>query len=184
MRPARALAAGLWWRRRAPVLRRLAMFGAVSVVATLVDLAVFNLLLRVESVPRVVATSTGYGVGLVANYLINRWVTFRGGGRDHWSEEFAVFVLVSMAGLVLNNAAVEVAAGLVGTAPALLTLARLVVATGLWLAKFLVVQRWVFPPRPSAGPGPGPLPTEAGPHPEEAPQGPWDPGEDGRPGPA
>ncbi|HXF56273.1 MAG TPA: GtrA family protein [Actinomycetota bacterium] len=184
MRPSGAGAARALWQHHAPTLRRLLVFGTVSVVATLVDLAVFNLLLRAEPVPRFVATSTGYGVGLVVNYLLNRWVTFRGGGRDRWSEEFALFALISVAGLLLNNAAVETAARLVGTGAGLLTGARLVVATVLWTAKFVLVQRWVFPPRAGAASAEAPLPAEAGPDAEQAPQGPGHPAEDGRSRPA
>lgn len=181
-RPGFGAARALWPTHR-PTLRRLVVFGTVSVAATMVDLAVFDLLLLAEAVPRFVATSTGYSVGLVVNYLLNRWVTFRGGGRDRWSEEFALFALISVAGLLLNNAAVEVAARLVGTGAGLLTAARLVVAAVLWTAKFVLVQRWVFPARPGSTSAREPLPAQAGPHLQEAPQGPGHPAEDGRPGP-
>lgn len=129
-------------------LHQFAAFGAVSVTTTVLDFGLFNLLVLSEAAPVVVANTLSYGAGIVASYVLNKRLTFAGGGRDHRSHEIALFVALSLGGLLLNNAAVAVAAWTVGS-PLLLNAAKIGAGAATWVFKFLAFDRWVYP-RPTA----------------------------------
>jgi putative flippase GtrA len=85
-------------------------FAVVGAVGTAVNLAVLKATLIVwgqfnESTPFVVeafASGLAFAVAVVNNYLLNRWWTFRSSGT--MGTEFLKFLVVSVAGLVLNEA--------------------------------------------------------------------------------
>lgn len=131
-------------------LGQVAMFGAVSVTTTLLDFGLFNLLVLSDAAPVVIANTLSYGAGIVASYVLNKRLTFAGGGRDRRSQEIALFVVVNVAGLVLNNAAVAVAAWTAGSA-LVLNLAKIGAGAVTWVLKFAAFQRWVYPRRSSDG---------------------------------
>ena len=84
-------------------------FAMVGAIGTVVNLAVLKLTLMLwgqlnESTPFVVeafASGLAFAVAVVSNYLLNRWWTFRSSGT--MSSEFLKFLVVSIAGLVLNE---------------------------------------------------------------------------------
>ncbi len=123
-------------------------FGAVSVATTVLDFAVFNLLVLLDVLAVVAANTVSYGTGILASYELNKRLTFTGGGRERRSHELGLFVLINVVGLVLNNAAVAAASLLVGEVPLLLNLAKLVAGGATWALKFVTFKRWVYPPRP------------------------------------
>ncbi len=128
---------------------QIATFGAVSVATTVLDFGLFNLFLLAEALPVVVANTISYGSGIVASYLLNKHLTFRGGGRDNRTHEIALFVAFNLGGLWLNNLAVGVAAGAVGGAPLVLNAAKLAAGVVTWLVKFTAFDRWVYPTAPA-----------------------------------
>lgn len=134
--------------RAAARLAQFGLFGAVSVTTTLLDFFLFNLLILSVAVPAVAANTISYGVGIAASYLLNKRFTFAGGGRDTRSHEVALFVVLSLGGLVVNNAAVALAAWAVGS-PLALNLAKIGAGAATWALKFAAFDRWVYPARPS-----------------------------------
>lgn len=84
-------------------------FAVVGAIGTVVNLAVLKLSLLLwgqfnESTPFAVeafASSLAFAVAVVNNYLLNRWWTFRSSGT--MSTEFPKFLVVSIAGLALNE---------------------------------------------------------------------------------
>ena len=84
-------------------------FAVVGAIGTVVNLAVLKLTLMLwgqfnESTPFVVeafASGLAFAVAVVNNYLLNRWWTFRSSGT--MGPEFLKFLVVSIAGLVLNE---------------------------------------------------------------------------------
>jgi putative flippase GtrA len=148
------------WLRRGKLVRRLAAFGAVSVVATIADLGLFNLLVINDLTPLLVATTLGYTLGMATSYLLNRRFTFDG-GRDRRVHEMGIFVLINLVGLILNNGTVALFAGLFGRQTLVLNLARILAAALTWAFKFVTMQQWVFPPRhPDRQHAHEPTPTE------------------------
>ena len=120
----------------------------MSVATTLLDFGLFNLLVFLEVMGAVAANTLSYGAGIVASYALNKRLTFVGGGRDKRSHELALFLLLNVAGLVLNNAAVVLATWLVGEHALLLNAAKLAAGAAIWVLKFVTFKRWVYPTRP------------------------------------
>jgi putative flippase GtrA len=131
---------------RAIDVARLARFGLVSVVATLVDFGIFNLLIIPKLLPPLAATTISYSCGIVASFVLNRWLTFRG-RRESVVHEFGMFLLISLVGLALNSGAVALAERAVGRETLLLNMAKLAAGALTWLLKFKAFKHWVFPER-------------------------------------
>ena len=134
---------------------------------TALDFGLFNLLVAGD-VNVVGANTVAYSCGIAASYALNKRFTFRGGGRDRWITEVALFALISLLGLGLSDLAVWVVDAWLGRAPLPLNLAKLGAGAAVWLLKFTAFRRWVYPPRiesrvvgPSSG-GSGTTPTPSG----------------------
>jgi putative flippase GtrA len=138
---------------RRKLLRRMVAFGAVSVVATIADFGLFNILLIFHVIPLLVATSLAYTLGMITSYGLNRRYTFEG-GRDSRVHEIGIFVFINLVGLALNNGTVALFAALIGRGRLTLNLARVLAAALTWSLKFVTMQHWVFPTRDSGSPSP------------------------------
>jgi putative flippase GtrA len=126
-------------------LRQVIAFAAVSVATTVLDFALFNLLVFGDLLSPVVANTISYGSGIVASYLLNKRLTFAGGGRDKRSHEFGLFVVINLLGLGLNNASVLLATRIAEEAPFALNAAKLIGGAITWTFKFVAFKRWVYP---------------------------------------
>jgi putative flippase GtrA len=125
---------------------RLARFGMVSAITTLIDFGIFNLLVIPKLLPPVAATTISYTCGIVASFVLNKRFTFRG-GRDNLAHEFGLFVGINVIGLALSNGAVALAEHAAGGGTLLLNLAKLGAGALTWTLKFLTFKHWVFPIR-------------------------------------
>jgi putative flippase GtrA len=130
---------------RSPRFRQVVAFAAVSIATTVLDFALFNLLVFGDLLSPVVANTISYGSGIVASYVLNKRVTFAGGGRDRRSHEFALFVAINLLGLALNNASVLLATRVAEEAPLALNVAKLGGGVLTWAFKFFAFKRWVYP---------------------------------------
>jgi putative flippase GtrA len=145
----RRVGTGRFFLRWGIDVARLARFGAVSVITTVIDFGIFNLLVIPKLLPPVAATTISYSCGIVASFVLNKWFTFRG-GRDNLAHELGLFVGINVVGLALNNGAVALAEHAAGGATLLLNLAKLGAGALTWTLKFLTFKHWVFPARESA----------------------------------
>ena len=76
---------------------------AASAFALAVDFGVYSGLIRLASVDYLVAAPIGFGLGLAAIYVLSvRWV-FRQRRLADARGEFALFALIGLAGLALNQ---------------------------------------------------------------------------------
>lgn len=123
--------------------RQISTFGAVSIVTTLLDFTLFNLLIMSSAIPVIAANTISYSAGIAASYLLNKRYTFTGGGRSNRSHEVGLFVLFNVGGLGLNNLAV----GLVASVESTILLNAMKLLAGLVAAvvKFVAFKRWVYP---------------------------------------
>ena len=121
------------------------MFGAVSVGTTLMDFAVFNLLVSVTALSPVTANTISYSVGVVVSYLLNKRLTFREGGRDNRGHEMGLFLVINIVGLALNNGAIALVAREFGRSTVVLDAAKLAAGAWTWVLKFVTFKHWVYP---------------------------------------
>ncbi|MFC3127050.1 GtrA family protein [Pseudoroseomonas globiformis] len=103
--------------------REMALFAGVGVLNTLIDLAVFTLLLTLAQVPPLAANTVSYAAGALNSYLMNGRVTFRARGvrLASWrrASRFAAVnlacLLVSLASLALLSHLMPVLAAKLGS---------------------------------------------------------------------
>ena len=121
------------------LVRQAGRFAIVGAIATAAHYAILIALVEIGHVEPVVATTFGYGVGIVVSYTLNRRFTF-GETTAPVASSFAKFALLYGVGAVLNGA---IMGGLIGLgAPYLLAQ---VVATGIVLFwNFLGARYIVF----------------------------------------
>jgi putative flippase GtrA len=127
--------------------KKAATFGAVSIITTVLDFGIFNVLVEFEPVPLLVANTLSYGAGILASYLLNKRLTFAGGGREKKHHEIGLFILINLGGLWLNNLAVVYANHLIGNEALVLNGAKLVAGVSTWVLKFVLFEKWVYPQR-------------------------------------
>lgn len=84
------------------LLIQLIKFGIVGVIAMLVDLGVLMLLKELLHVDVLWASAAGFSVSVVVNYILSMLFVFRG-GEGSKVKEFAVFALLSIGGLLINQ---------------------------------------------------------------------------------
>ncbi len=85
------------------LLAQLAKFGVVGVVATVIDFGVMNLLHYALHLDILIANTAGFTISLIFNYIASMKFVFE--HRDDMSRkrEFAIFVVLSIIGLLLND---------------------------------------------------------------------------------
>lgn len=85
------------------LLAQLAKFGVLGVVATVIDFGVMNLLHYALNLDILIANTAGFTISLIFNYVASMKFVFE--HRDDMSRkrEFAIFVVLSIIGLLLND---------------------------------------------------------------------------------
>lgn len=130
-------------------------FGVVGLVGLAIDIALFNLLRLTIFSPELVAEGPllakvcSTGVAIVANWIGNRFWTFRAHrGRQLW-REFAEFVTVSLGGMAIGVLCLWVSHYVLGFTSVLAdNVASNVVGLALGTAfRFTLYRLWVFAPR-------------------------------------
>ncbi len=85
------------------LLAQLAKFGIVGVIATLIDFGVMNLLHYGAHLDILVANTAGFVISLIFNYLASMKFVFEHKEDMSRRREFAIFVVLSVIGLALND---------------------------------------------------------------------------------
>lgn len=128
-------------------------FGVVGLVGLVIDFSVFNLLRSTVLAPEVVdhgpllAKAVSVGVAIVANWLGNRFWTFRTERRPHVLREGVEFAIVSLGGMAIALGCLWISHYLLGFTSALAdNISANVVGLGLGTAfRFWPYRTWVFP---------------------------------------
>lgn len=129
-------------RNRKGFLGQIAAFASVSVATTIIDFALFNVLIATDALSPLVANTISYSAGIVASYILNKRITFSGGGRANRGHEVGLFLLFNLAGLAINNGAVA----LVTTRSApVINAVKLLAGALTWVVKFVTFKHWVYP---------------------------------------
>lgn len=131
--------------------REVLTFGAVSVGTTVIDFAIFNLLVSATTLSPVVSNTISYSAGVVLSYMLNKHLTFRDGGRDNRTHEMGLFLVINIVGLAFNNGVIALVAREVGRSTLVLDAGKLAAGIGTWALKFITFKRWVYPAAKPAG---------------------------------
>ena len=121
-------------------------FGVTGVFNTLVDVALFMLLVHVMNTAPALANVVSYSVGILSSFALNSSWTFKAGFGPGTAQRLAVFVGVNLTALALSTGIVAVAAPF--TSPLIAKLISLPV-TYLW--NFVLSRKLVFRAAPPPG---------------------------------
>jgi len=141
---------------RRAMMQRFVRYGSVSVISTLLGLALLSLLIGALGYPAVWSNIIAVGIATVPSFELNRrWVWVQNGERSILRQAAPYFIL-SFAGLVISTFAVHVASDatvhssrLIHTGAA--EVANVAAYGALWLAQFVLCDRILFR-SPSRGP--------------------------------
>lgn len=126
------------------MLRQFLMFAVVGAVGTVAHYAVLIALVQTRAATVPIATTCGFAIGALINYVLNYRFTF-GSGKRH-SEALPKFLLVAVSGAVLNYAVMW----LLTREAAVHYLAAQLAATALVLVwNYLLNRGWTFARRPA-----------------------------------
>jgi putative flippase GtrA len=125
--------------------REVLTFGAVSLVTTVIDFAIFNLLVSATTLSPVISNTISYSAGVVMSYVLNKHLTFRDGGRDNRGQEMGLFLIINIVGLAFNNGVIALVAREFGRSTLMLDAGKLAAGIGTWALKFITFKRWVYP---------------------------------------
>ncbi|MFE9382729.1 sugar phosphate nucleotidyltransferase [Streptomyces sp. NPDC007025] len=162
-------AEGPRWR---PLVSEAFKFGLVGGVGIAVNFAVFDLSRLLTPLSVFWCGFVGTGVAIVGNYLGFRYFTYRDRDKRRRLREFVLFVLFSLAGLVIENGTLYAATVRLGwESPLQSNLAKAVGIVAATCFRFLTYRTWVFRPnRRLAAPAEAgaPATTASGPCPAAA----------------
>jgi len=141
---------------RRAMMQRFVRYGSVSLISTLLGLAILSVLIGALGYPAVWSNIIAVGIATVPSFELNRrWVWVQNGERSILRQAVPYFVL-SFAGLVISTFAVHVASDATIHSSRLIHTGAAEVANvasygALWLAQFALCDRILFR-SPSRGP--------------------------------
>ena len=137
-------------------------YGTVSLIATATSLTVLGVLVSTTTIPAGVANVIATAIGTFPSFELNRRWVWQRTGRRSMRAELVPFWILSFTGLALSTLTVSLAAawadsaGLDGFARTAAIEAANVAAWGsLWVAQFVILDRFLF--RTKATPAPVPV---------------------------
>lgn len=132
----------------ADALRSAARFMLVGALGTLVDFSLFAVLSVQFGAPALLANALSYSAGILNNYTLHRYWTYRHRPRKAAGRQFSQFVGISLSALALNTLLVLILAPMFTSLLAdsvLGVLAAKVIATGAGMGwNFLANHLWTF----------------------------------------
>ncbi|RLU94767.1 hypothetical protein CTZ27_18875 [Streptomyces griseocarneus] len=132
--------------------REIAKFGAVGAIGFVVNLIVFNICWHWLNLAVVRSGVIATAVAIGANYVGNRYWTYRDAEKSRRSKELTLFLLFSGAGLVIENGILAISYyGLGFTSSFANNIAKNVVGLGIGTVfRFWSYRTWVFRALPAS----------------------------------
>jgi putative flippase GtrA len=133
------------------LVHELAKFGTVGAFGVLVNVAVFNLCIRVLDLATVRSGVIATAVAIGTNYVGNRYWTYRHADKSRVQRELSLFLFFSGVGLVIENGVLALSHyGFDFTSPLADNIAKNVVGLGLGTVfRFWSYRTWVFRGEPA-----------------------------------
>jgi putative flippase GtrA len=83
---------------------RFLKFSAVGTLGAVIDFGVLNLLVQLASFPKVLANACSFTTAVISNFVWNRLWVYPETRGEPLRRQFAQFLVVNLAGLVINTA--------------------------------------------------------------------------------
>lgn len=125
------------------LIEQVGKFSIVGVLATLIDYGILMALSQAFSVPVLIASGVSYVVSLIFNYLASMRFVFT--HRDDLSRgrEFAIFVILSLIGLAINQAVMALATAALGTGALAVTASKVLATAIVMVWNFVSRKKWL-----------------------------------------
>lgn len=82
---------------------QISKFAVVGVINTIIDLGIVNVLILYFDVNSIPANIIGVTAAIVNSYILNKRWTFHDTEKEHVAQQFTIFVLLSIVGIVINT---------------------------------------------------------------------------------
>ena len=133
-----------WYQRFQRLIHEFAKFGVVGTIGFLVTEGVFNLMITQHQRP-FIANAVSTLVAAVVTFLGNRYWTFRHRERTGMAREAAVFLVLNLIGIAIQQACLELAKHGLGRNDKLTLNAAFLVGVALaTLFRFWSYRKWVW----------------------------------------
>lgn len=118
-------------------------FGVVGVIATLIDYGILMVLSQLCGVDPVLAGGISFVVSLVFNYLASMKFVFARKEEMSRRKEFAIFVVLSLIGLAINQVIMWLGVSALGDDALAVTASKIVATAVVMIWNFVSRKKWL-----------------------------------------
>lgn len=118
-------------------------FGVVGTIAFCIDYGVLMLLSQAFRVDPVLSAAVSFCVSVVFNYMASMRYVFTHRADMSRSREFAVFIVLSAVGLVINEACMAAGVAVLGTSALMVTVTKLFATAVVMVWNFFSRKKWL-----------------------------------------
>ena len=118
-------------------------FGVVGTIAFCIDYGVLMLLSQAFDVDPVLSAAVSFCVSVVFNYMASMRYVFTHRADMSRSREFAVFIVLSAVGLVINEACMAAGVAVLGTSALMVTVTKLFATALVMVWNFFSRKKWL-----------------------------------------
>lgn len=129
--------------RMKKLIEQILKFGVVGIIATVIDFGVLYVLSQPLGMDPVISAGISFCVSLVFNYVASMRYVFTHREDMSRSREFAIFLVLSLIGLVINEAIMAAGVAVLGNS-ALAVMGTKVLATAIVMVwNFVSRKKWL-----------------------------------------
>ena len=130
-------------KRMRKLIEQFLKFGVVGTIAFCIDYGVLMLLSQAFDVDPVLSAAVSFCVSVVFNYMASMRYVFTHRADMSRSREFAVFIVLSAVGLVINEACMAAGVAVLGTSALMVTVAKLFATAVVMVWNFFSRKKWL-----------------------------------------
>lgn len=130
-------------KRMRKLIEQFLKFGVVGTIAFCIDYGVLMLLSQAFDVDPVLSAAVSFCVSVVFNYMASMRYVFTHRADMSRSREFAVFIVLSAAGLVINEACMAAGVAVLGTSALMVTVTKLFATAVVMVWNFFSRKKWL-----------------------------------------
>lgn len=130
-------------KRMRKLIEQFLKFGVVGTIAFCIDYGVLMLLSQAFDVDPVLSAAVSFCVSVVFNYMASMRYVFTHRADMSRSREFAVFIVLSAVGLVINEACMAAGVAVLGTSALMVTVTKLFATALVMVWNFFSRKKWL-----------------------------------------